>query len=73
MKRLWNFARLGVVILSILIFTPIVIPKNVFEPELVGLPYTLWTGILAYFCYVALIMVGIFAHSHIYKEGGSDD
>jgi hypothetical protein len=73
MKQLWKSTRFGVIILSILIFTPLVIPKNEFKPELMGLPYTLWTGILAYFGYVTLILIGIFAHSRIYKEGDSHD
>ena len=73
MKKLWMFARLGVIILSILIFTPLVIPKNEFRPEFMGLPYTLWVGILAYFGYVALIMIGIYAHSRLKKEEGSHD
>jgi hypothetical protein len=73
MKKLWSFARLGVIILSILIFTPLVIPKNEFRPEFIGLPYTLWAGILAYFGYVALIMIGIYAHSRVKIEEGSDD
>jgi uncharacterized membrane protein len=73
MKRLWTLARLGVIILSILIFTPLVIPKNEFRPEFMGMPYTLWVGILAYFGYVALIMIGIYAHSKVKKEEGGND
>lgn len=73
MKRLWNFVRIGVIILSILIFTPLVIPKNEYKPEFLGLPYTLWVGILAYFGYVALIMIGIYAHSKVKKEEGAHD
>ena len=73
MKNLWKFTRAGVIILSILIFTPLVIPANEYNPKLIGLPYTLWTGILAYFGYVALILIGIFAHSKIYREGDKHD
>ena len=73
MKRLWNFARIGVIILSILIFTPLVIPKNEYKPEFIGLPYTLWVGILAYFGYVAFIMIWIYAHSKVKKEEGAHD
>lgn len=73
MKNLWKFVRAGVIVLSILIFTPLVIPSNEFKPEFLGLPYTLWTGILAYFGYVAFILLGIFAHSKIYREGSQDD
>lgn len=64
---------MGVIILSILIFTPLVIPKNEFMPELMGMPYTLWVGILAYFGYVAFIMIGIYAHSKVKKEEDGND
>lgn len=73
MKILWNYTRLGVVLLSILIFTPVVIPQNDYKPELLGLPYTLWTGVVAYFAYVILILLGIRAHSRINKEGDGHD
>jgi hypothetical protein len=68
MRLLWKSARLGVIILSVLIFTPIVIPANEFRPQFMGLPYTLWAGILVYFGYVFLILLGIRAHSRIFKE-----
>lgn len=73
MKNLWKFTRLGVVLLSILIFTPLVIPENVYKPEVAGLPYTLWTGILAYLGFVVLILTGIYAHSRINREGKDHD
>ena len=73
MKQLWNIARSGVIILSILIFTPLVIPKNDFQPELFGMPYTLWVGILAYFGYVGLIFIGIYAHSRVNREEKDHD
>jgi len=73
MKLLWKTSRAGVIILSILIFTPLVTPKNVFKPEVFGLPYTLWMGILAYILFVAFILLGIMAHSKINKERSSHD
>jgi hypothetical protein len=73
MKILWNTCRVGVIILSILIFTPLVTPKNIFQPELYGLPYTLWMGILVYILFVVLILLGIMAHSRIYKERSGHD
>ena len=33
-------------ILVVITFTPLVIPKGVYEPKFIGLPYTLWVGIL---------------------------
>jgi hypothetical protein len=73
MKLLWKTCRAGVIILSILIFTPLVTPKNIFTPEVFGLPYTLWMGILVYIFFVAFILLGIWAHSNIHKEGSSHD
>ena len=73
MELLWKTCRAGVIILSILIFTPLVTPKNIFRPEVLGLPYTLWMGILVYILFVALILLGIMAHSRIYKERSSHD
>lgn len=73
MKNLWKFTRAGVIVLSILIFTPLVIPSNEYKPEVAGLPYTLWTGMVAYFGYVAFILIGIFSHSKIYGEGNQHD
>jgi hypothetical protein len=73
MKTLWKFVRLGVIFLSILTFTPVVIPKHVYRPELFGLPYTLWVGILVYFGLVTLIFIGIIAHSHLNRETNGHD
>jgi hypothetical protein len=73
MELLWKTCRAGVIILSILIFTPLVTPKNIFKPEVFGLPYTLWMGILVYILFVVLILLGIMAHSRIYKERNSHD
>lgn len=67
-KIIWTVVRLIIMLLSILVFTPLVIPKDQYSPELLGLPYTLWTGILVYFCLVALIFVGVKVHSKILKE-----
>ena len=33
-------------ILVIITFTPLVTPHGVYEPKFIGLPYTLWVGIL---------------------------
>ncbi len=67
-KLLWKFCQLGVVALSIVTFTPLVIPKNTFRPELFGLPYTLWVGMLLSICFVLLIFIGISVHPGAKKE-----
>lgn len=43
---LWKILSLIVTILATLAFTPLVIPYGVTEPYVLGLPRTLWAGIL---------------------------
>lgn len=42
----WRICYLTVVGLSILAFTPLVIPAGTYRPMVGGIPYTLWIGIL---------------------------
>jgi uncharacterized membrane protein len=69
---IWRLTLLALFVLSVLVFTPVVIPKNKFTPELFGLPYTLWMGLGVYIAYVLLILIGISAHSKIFGEGEND-
>lgn len=43
-------------------FTPLVIPRNVFQPQLFGLPYSLWMGILVTVILVFLTWVATRVH-----------
>lgn len=67
-KIIWIIVRIMLVLISILVFTPLVIPMDKYSPELFGLPYLLWVGILVYFALVALIFIGVRVHSKILKE-----
>ncbi len=71
-KIIWGLTQITLIILSILVFTPLVIPKGVFTPELFGLPYTLWVGMLVYFFFIMLILIGISVHSKIFREEEND-
>jgi hypothetical protein len=46
-----------VVVLSVISFTPLVIPAGEFRPTLVGIPLTLWAGGLIAFALVFLTWV----------------
>jgi len=59
---LWNCCCSIVVALSILCFSPIVLKPGVHTPELLGLPRTLWLGILIAFALVAVTLVGGIVH-----------
>ena len=69
---LWKLCRLAVILLSVMVFTPLVIPKSVFVPALFGLPYALWMGMLVYGLYMVLIITGVYLHSHIYRTAEND-
>lgn len=49
----WRLCYGGVIVLSVLTFTPLVIPSGNYRPMVMGIPYTLWIGIL-----VTVAMVG---------------
>ena len=45
-RRNWRITLAVALLLSVVTFTGLVTPIGEFQPELLGLPYTLWTGIL---------------------------
>ena len=55
-------------ILVIFTFTPLVTPHGIYEPKLLGLPYTLWVGILITIGLVFLTFVATRIHQPN-KEG----
>jgi membrane protease YdiL (CAAX protease family) len=59
-KTRWYMVVTTVIILIILTFTPAVIPYGQYKPELFGIPYTLWTGILVGIALVGLTIFGSF-------------
>lgn len=50
----WRLCYGAVILLSVITFTPLVTPIGVYRPMFLGLPYTLWTGILVTILLVAL-------------------
>ncbi len=63
----WKLCIIGTVVLSILTFTPLVIPMGTYGPSIGGVPRTLWTGILIYVLLVVVTYIG----TRVYP--GSDD
>ena len=53
-KRRWNMVMIFAALIIIVTFSPLIIPYNVYKPELFGLPYSFWTGML-----VSVILVGL--------------
>ncbi len=58
----WRLCCGAMVVLSVLTFTPLVIPAGRYEPMLAGVPLTLWAGIAIAVAMVALTLVGTYVH-----------
>jgi hypothetical protein len=57
-KRIWYMCLSGAALLSILCFTPLVIPHGNSGPVVNGVPRTFWLGMLMYFGIVILTFIG---------------
>ena len=58
--KVWRTCCLLAVILAALTFTPIVLVPNEIEPILMGMPRTLWLGMLISFGFFLLTLWGAF-------------
>ena len=58
----WRAAVVAATLLSAVTFTPLVTPEGVSDPELFGLPRTLWTGLIVAFALVAITFIGTRVH-----------
>jgi len=61
-KTYWHLCIIATFILSIITFTPLVIPKGVYEPMLFGIPYTLWMTFVIMILYVLITYIGTRVH-----------
>jgi hypothetical protein len=68
----WNLCIAGVLLVSFLTFTPLVIPMETYRPMLGGLPYTLWIGIMVAMILVTLTYIGTKVHPGNGEEGHND-
>lgn len=61
-RKYWRILRTLAIILCLLVFTPFVIPKGIFKPELFGVPFSLWTSFLITIALVFLTYLGTKVH-----------
>jgi amino acid transporter len=60
--RAWRLCKIIAIVLSVLTFTPVIIPYGQFRPLLFGMPYTLWSGLLLTILLVLLTWIGTRVH-----------
>ncbi|NQV35397.1 MAG: hypothetical protein HQ515_22070 [Phycisphaeraceae bacterium] len=66
----WTLCIVGIVTLCVLSFTPLVIPAHESTPMFLGVPRTLWLGILVYVAMVVLTWIGTRVHPEADKDTG---
>lgn len=55
----WKFVAVAVFILAAISFTPLVIPYGIAEPYVLGLPRTLWAGLVISLSIYALLVLAM--------------
>ena len=68
--RAWRICIAVFILLSVISFTPLIIPQAQFKPELLGIPYSLWTSFLVTVSLVVLTFIGSRVHPGSEKEEG---
>ncbi|MEA3461327.1 MAG: hypothetical protein U9R49_05570 [Bacteroidota bacterium] len=61
-KTYWTLCAVLVIVIMVLGYTPLMIPNGVYKPTILGLPYSLWTSMLATVLLVALTYIGSKVH-----------
>ena len=64
----WRICIVAVIILAALGLSPAVIPQGVYQPGLLGMPYSLWAGILVTLGLVLMTLIGSRVHPGAHNE-----
>lgn len=61
-KTIWKICCVAILVIAVLTLTPVVTPHHIFEPMLMGMPYTLWMGIVISLVLWVITYIGIQHH-----------
>jgi hypothetical protein len=67
-KLYWRICCVAAIFLSIITYTPLVIPQGVAKPMLAGIPYSLWTSFIITVLLVKLTYIGTRVHPGMQDE-----
>lgn len=70
LNRGWKICIAIFIILTIISFTPLVLPQGVYKPEILGIPYSLWISFLFTLAFVVLTFIGARFHPGDNEEEG---
>ena len=69
-KKYWRICVVLVFMITVLGYTPVMIPSGVYRPMILGLPYSLWLSFLFTVALVVLTYIGSRVHPGSDNEGG---
>jgi hypothetical protein len=58
----WRICIVAVIVLTALGLSPAVIPPGIYQPGFLGMPYSLWAGMLVTLCLVIMTLIGSKVH-----------
>ncbi len=61
-KRIWKWIKWAVAVLVVITFTPLVTPTGIYKPQIFGIPFTLWSGMIVSLLIVGLVWWGTRVH-----------
>lgn len=67
-RKYWKWSCLAVIFLSVISFTPLIIPNGTYKPMVFGVPYSLWTSFLITVLLVVLTYIGTKVHPGMKDE-----
>ncbi len=67
-KKAWNVCIVLFCLICVISFSPLIIPQNNIHPELLGIPFSLWSGFLLTVALVVLTYIGTRVHPGGDKE-----
>ena len=70
---IWILCIIGTVGLCALTYTPLVIPAGESAPRVLGLPRTLWAGMLVYIAISILIVIATRVHPEFNRDKGEKE
>ena len=68
LKNIWRYIVVAVFICSAIQFSPLVLEENKIEPYFLGMPFTLWFGILISLLIVLLTALGGYVFSRLKSD-----
>ena len=72
-KNIWKIIVVAVFLCAAIQFSPLVMDQNKIAPYFLGMPFTLWFGILISLLIIILTAVGGYVFSRLKSEELKDD